>query len=73
MKNANTCHRTKIAKAILRYAKEQKVGVDRAIGRAMNSGRFDAQVETYRKSKKIGVDAAWRRVVNTVYTLVTQD
>jgi len=59
-------HRSHIAKAIVKFAKEQKIGIDRALQRAQNTDRFDAAINKYMKDKKIGKSEAWRRVVTAV-------
>ena len=59
-------HRMSIAESIVKYAKEQKIGINRAVNRAQNSKRFEGAIVTYAKAKRIGVVEAWRRVASAV-------
>ena len=66
MKNGKNDHRVKIAESVVKFAKEQKIGIHRAIHRAQNSKRFESAINTYAKAKRIGVTEAWRRIINLV-------
>ena len=66
MKKIEQDHRTKIAESVVKFAKEQKIGISRAIHRAQNSKRFETVISTYAKAKRIGIPEAWRRVINLV-------
>ena len=68
MKSQKQDHRVKIAKSIVKFAKAQKIGIDRALWRVYRTGRFDTAIVEYAKSKRIGVDKAWTRIINLVYS-----
>jgi hypothetical protein len=63
-------YRMEIAKDIVKYAKENKIGINRAINRAPGSDRFTKSINSYAKSKRIGVNVAWKRVFSAVSEVV---
>jgi hypothetical protein len=64
--DSNKNYRITIAKAVAKFAKEQKIGIDRAIQRAQATDRFDNVINKYMKAKKIGKNEAWRRVITAM-------
>ena len=59
-------YKAEVAEELVKFAKEQKIGVARAISRSRNTGRFDYLIGAYMKRARVGRETAWQRVVNHI-------
>jgi hypothetical protein len=68
MKTRNEMRLT-ISKTVVKFAKNQKIGIATAIHRLKVTGRLDNDIKKYQRAYKIGYWVAWERVGNAAFSL----